>query len=65
VPPYSPELNPNENVWQFLRLNPLANRVYETYDAILDACCKPGTPSSPNRSASTSIATRHWAQVNA
>jgi hypothetical protein len=26
LPPYSPELNPQENVWQYLRQNHLANR---------------------------------------
>ena len=40
LPPYSPELNPVENVWQFLRQNFLSNRVFATYDAILDACCE-------------------------
>lgn len=40
LPPYSPELNPVENIWQFLRQNFLANRVFATYDAIVDACCK-------------------------
>jgi transposase len=39
LPPYSPELNPVENIWQFLRQNYLSNRVYESYDAIVDACC--------------------------
>jgi transposase len=39
LPPYSPELNPVENVWEFLRHNDLSNRVYETYEAIVDACC--------------------------
>src|SRR5260221_1186741 len=39
LPPYSPELNPAENVWQYLRQNQLANRVYENYDAIVEACC--------------------------
>jgi putative transposase len=38
-PAYSPELNPVENVWQYLRQNFLANRVYDDYDAIVDACC--------------------------
>ena len=27
-PPYSPELNPQENVWQYLRQNQLSNRVF-------------------------------------
>ena len=38
LPPYSPELNPVENVWQFLRQNRLANRVLDSHDAIVDAC---------------------------
>ena len=39
LPPYSPELNPVENIGQFLRQNHLANRVYDDYTAIVDACC--------------------------
>ena len=33
LPSRSPELNPVENVWQYLRANWLSNRVFETYDA--------------------------------
>jgi transposase len=40
LPPYSSELNPAENVWQFLRLNFLSNRVFDSYRAIVDACCE-------------------------
>jgi len=39
LPPRSPELNPAENVWQFLRDNWLSNRVFTSYDDILDHCC--------------------------
>jgi transposase len=39
LPPYSPELNPTENIWQFLRQNKLSNRVFNSYDDIVDACC--------------------------
>ena len=39
LPPYSPELNPVENVWAYLRANKLAITVFDTYDDILDACC--------------------------
>jgi transposase len=49
-PPYSPELNPVENVWQYLRSNWLAISVFEDYDAIVDACChtcRPRAVSSP------------------
>jgi hypothetical protein len=33
------DLNPVENIWQFLRQNFLSNRVYDSYDAIVDASC--------------------------
>jgi transposase len=39
VPPKSPELNPVENIWQFIRDNWLSNRVCRSYDDILDHCC--------------------------
>lgn len=38
LPPYAPELNPVENVWEFLRGNLLSHRVWATYDDILEAC---------------------------
>lgn len=37
LPPRAPELNPVENVWQYLRQTHLSNHVFETYGAILDA----------------------------
>ena len=39
MPPKCPELNPVENLWQFLRDNWLSNRVFPSYRAILDHCC--------------------------
>lgn len=38
LPPYAPELNRMENVWQYLRANKLSARVWEDYDGILNAC---------------------------
>ena len=32
LPPKCPELNPVENVWQFLRENWLSNRIFSSYD---------------------------------
>lgn len=32
LPPYSPELNPVENVWAFLRGNELSNRAFDAYE---------------------------------
>lgn len=37
LPPYSPELNPVERLWGYLRGHYLANRVYDDYDHLLDA----------------------------
>jgi len=34
LPPYSPQLNPIEKLWQYLRHHHWANRVYEDYDAL-------------------------------
>ena len=62
LPPYSPELNPQENVWQYLRQNYLANRVFETYEAIVDACCHAWNSLTAVPERITSIATRDWAK---
>lgn len=65
-PPYSPELNPVENVWQFLRQNYLANRVFENYGAILDACCHAWRELIAAPDKISSITHRSWAKcVNA
>ena len=47
LPPKSPELNPVENLWQFMRDNLLSNRVFASYDQLLDLWPPPGTPSNP------------------
>jgi len=39
-PPYSPELNPQENTWHSLRQNQLSNRVFKNDQAIVDVCCR-------------------------
>ena len=39
LPSRAPELNPVENIWQFMRGNWLSNLVFETYDDIIDAAC--------------------------
>lgn len=37
LPPYSPELNPVENLWHYLRSHHWSNRKYETVDDLFDA----------------------------
>ncbi len=38
LPPYSPELNPQERVWEYLRQHYLALRQFLDHTALLDAC---------------------------
>ena len=64
LPPYSPELNSMENVWEYLRGNKLCRLVWDNYDAILNACKEAWNffIADPNRI--RSIGTRQWACVN-
>ena len=39
LPAKCPELNPVENVWEFMRDNWLSNRIFLNYDDIVDHCC--------------------------
>jgi len=38
LPSYSPELNPMENVWDYLRSNKLCGLLWDSYEAVVDAC---------------------------
>ncbi len=58
-PPYSPQLNPEENVWQYLRQNYLSNRAFDT---IVDACCNAWNSLAAQTDRITSMATRDRAQ---
>ncbi len=63
LPPKSPELNPVENIWQYLRANWLSNRVFETYEAIVDAACQAWNNLIDQPNTIASIGTREWANV--
>ena len=39
LPPYSPELNPVERLWLYLKERFLSHRLLDDYDAIVDAAC--------------------------
>jgi len=64
IPSYSPELNPVENIWQFLRQTYLSNRVFEDYDKIVDACCHAWNALVKETGRITSIASRKWAAIS-
>ncbi len=61
LPSYSPELNPVENVWQYLRQNFLSNRVYDDEEAITNACCTAWNALVNRPGKITEIAAREWA----
>jgi transposase len=39
LPPRSPELNPVENLWHYLRSHHWSNRSYDDYDCLREAAC--------------------------
>jgi len=63
LPSRAPELNPVENVWQYLRSNWLSNRVFENYDAIIDAACEAWMKLMAMPETIASIGMRQWAHV--
>jgi hypothetical protein len=65
LPPYAPELNPMENVWDYLRANKLSARVWDSYDEILAACADAWSWFVNDPSRIRSIGTRDWATVSA
>jgi transposase len=64
LPPYSPELNPIEPVWEYLRANKLAITVFDTYDDIVDKCCDAWNFFADDPTTVVSITMRSWSQVN-
>ncbi len=63
LPSRAPELNPAENIWQYLRANWLSNRVFETFDDIIDAICEAWNKLAAKPQTITSIGMRDWAHV--
>ncbi len=63
LPSRAPELNPVENVWQYLRQNWLSNRVFDTYEAIIAAACEAWNNLLAQPDTITSIGLREWAHV--
>ena len=61
LPPRAPELNPVENIWQFMRENWLSNLIFATYDDIIAICCQAWNKLIEQPCTITSIGTRKWA----
>ena len=61
LPPRAPELNPAENIWQFMRENWLSNRVFKSYDEIVDLACEAWNKLIDQPWTIMSIGLRDWA----
>ncbi len=61
LPPKSPELNPVENLWHFMRENWLSNRVFKSYEDIVDHCCDAWRKLETQPWRIMSIGRREWA----
>ena len=64
LPAYAPKLNAAENIWAWLRANKLANRVFETWDDIVNACCQAWNDFTRDPKVVASVTNRDWAHVN-
>ncbi len=63
-PPYSPELNPMENVWSYLRANKLSATIWDSYEDIIAACSEAWNWFVADPDRIRSIGARDWATVN-
>ena len=61
LPPRSPELNPVENIWQFMRENWLSSRVFKSYDEIVAICSEAWNKLIEQPWRIMSIGLRKWA----
>lgn len=63
LPAYSPELNPQENVWQWIKDRYISNRVFTSFDEIVDAAVMAWNKFVENPALIKSIAAKDWAVV--
>jgi putative transposase len=64
LPPNSPELNPVDNVRQFLRQTTLSNRLFEGCQTIVTVACEAWNALIADPARITSIATCQWATID-
>ena len=60
LPPYSPELNAMEQVWQWIKSHFLSNQCYANYAAIVDQSCYAWNELSKDKELVKSIMHRKW-----
>ena len=60
LPPYSPELNPIEQVWSWMRQHHLANRTFKGYEDIVDSVCHAWNSFISDSERVINMCTRDW-----
>lgn len=63
LPPYSPQLNPVERIWEWLKQKWLSNRSYKNYKEIVDACCEAWNKFLTEPSIIPKMCSRQWASI--
>lgn len=61
LPPYSPELNPMEQVWEKLKGDSLSNTVFKDYEDIVDRCSKAWNSFCDENGNIENLCSRSWA----
>ena len=64
LPPYSPELNPHETIWEYLKNNFLSNKVFKDLNHIIDTCCQAWNTLCQEKGRIHSIGTRKWTTIH-
>lgn len=60
LPAYSPELNPVERIWLYLKERFLSHRLLDDYDAIVDAACTAWNTLTAETGRITSLCSYPW-----
>ena len=63
LPPYAPELDPVENVWEFMRQNWFGHQVWPSYKAVVDAWCEAWNKLMQMPQRIASLTRREWAAI--
>ena len=63
IPPYSPELNPCEQVWQYIKDKWLKNRCYKDYDDILSVAVEAWQNFTTEDGRIRSLCSRDWTSI--
>ena len=63
LPPYAPELNSSEELWEWLREHDLSNMAFDGYDDIVDSCCEAWNKLRNEPGRLRSLCSRKWAVI--